>query len=336
MIARKATLIVLAWNRWDLTKRCLDSLSGTDLSGAEVLVVDNGSTEDSSEETLRHGARWIRLDRNVSLARALNHGVQAASGSVVLLLNNDMRFHRDMVANMVAELASDPNVFAVDARQLDWDGTRAVHEATFLALARPAGGVAADEIIPGIYLVQRTVSESCEVVMGSGANLMIRKPMFESVGGLDERMQSGFEDIDLCWRARLAGWRTVFAPSAICWHKVGASSATVEGRRTRLRGTLAGRLLFAGKLLPPRFVAAVWTATLAGTLRDLLIPSAREKFIRERLGVIAATLGNVPDMRAERRLLFRTAGTSPAALLEELLGLGLQSGDVPDPLSNQS
>ena len=76
---RKATLIVLAWNRWDLTKRCLDTLGETDLTGAEVLVVDNGSEDETPEGLKSYG--WLRvLPPGHSRRACLPHGACARSG----------------------------------------------------------------------------------------------------------------------------------------------------------------------------------------------------------------------------------------------------------------
>lgn len=314
--------IVLNWNGVHHLAECLPSLAAQSYRNLELLVVDNGSTENSRDITCAHNARWVRLDTNVSLARALNLGVQAASGDVVLLLNNDMRFDRELIRHMVGELVRDPKIFAVDAKQLDWDGTRAVHQATFLADTDQDTGAVADEIVPGLYLTQRPATEPCDVAMGSGANLMVRREMFENLGGLDERMQMGLEDVDLCWRAWLENWRTVFVPSAICWHRVGASSVTAQGRRSRLRGTLAGRVLFATKLLPARYVLAAWSATVGGTLRDFAIPGGEDKFAGERVRVIGEVLGYLPALLAERRLVFQRARTTPTAQLARMLDLG--------------
>src|ERR1700730_10284484 len=91
---RPATLIVLCWNRWALTARCLGTLRATDLTGAEILVVDNGSTDETANRLNEiRGVEVLRLPRNVGFVRGNNAGIAAADpDSDVVLLNNDLIF----------------------------------------------------------------------------------------------------------------------------------------------------------------------------------------------------------------------------------------------------
>ncbi|HZI67651.1 MAG TPA: glycosyltransferase, partial [Thermoanaerobaculia bacterium] len=91
MIERHATLVVLAWNRWDLTRRCLDSLRQTDLSGADVIVVDNGSTDETPQALVPYTSwlRVIRNSRNLGFVGGNNVAIgEADPDSDVVLLNN--------------------------------------------------------------------------------------------------------------------------------------------------------------------------------------------------------------------------------------------------------
>ena len=89
---RKATLIILAWNKWPLTRRCLETLRESDLTGAEVMVVDNGSTDETPQRLAE--MPWVRtltLPRNLGFVRGNNAGIEVADPeSDVVLLNNDM------------------------------------------------------------------------------------------------------------------------------------------------------------------------------------------------------------------------------------------------------
>src|SRR5262249_10275082 len=134
MTLRKATLIVLAWNRWDLTKRCLDTLQQTDLTGADVLVVDNGSEDETARELQSYG--WLRVVRNptnLGFVRGNNAGIVAADpDSDIVLLNNDLEFsQRDWLQRLRQCARSAPDVGIVGCRLRLPDG-RLLHAGAFI------------------------------------------------------------------------------------------------------------------------------------------------------------------------------------------------------------
>ena len=96
MSDREATLIVLAWNRWNLTERCLSSLLETDLPGCDIIVVDNGSTDETPRRLKDYpGIQVITLEHNVGFVRGNNAAIEAAApDSDIVLLNNWVTLHR--------------------------------------------------------------------------------------------------------------------------------------------------------------------------------------------------------------------------------------------------
>lgn len=313
--------VVVNWNGANHLADALPSLRDQSYASMDTIVVDNGSTDDSRRICEGAGATWLPLGKNAGFGPALNAGARAANGEILLLLNNDMRFERDFVLNMVEQIALDSNVFAVDAVQYDWEGSRVVHQATFVSDEKPEDGSDAAEIVPGLYTIQRPVPGAISVMMSSGANLMIRRDRFLSLGGLDERMPIGFEDFDICWRGLLRGWKIMFAPDAVCWHRISAASSSEAGQRSRFHGTLAGRLLFATKLLPRRYAAAAWGATLGGFARDLTSGARNGYYPAERARVILNAAGYLPELLRERTALFASANQGPDQLLRSLIRL---------------
>lgn len=253
--------IVANWNGARDLAACLPSIVAQDYPALEVIVVDNGSTDDSQEVVREVGARWLALGRNIGLAGALNAGAEMAAGEFLLFLNNDLRLAPDFVRNLVLPLARDPGLFAADGLQWDWEGRARVHGRTRLVPARHGLGMP--------QILQDYPSNTAVAFMASAANALVRRWMFAELGGWDDAYFIGWEDVDLFWRAWQRGWGTVFVPTAVCWHKVGSSGATTQGARIRLGGSLEGRLYFATKCLPARSAAAVWVQTLAGLLRDV-------------------------------------------------------------------
>lgn len=225
------TLVVLAWNRWDLTKRCLDSLGDTDLSDAEVLVVDNGST-DGTPEGLRE-YDWIRVIRNetnLGFVRGNNVGIAAAvPSSDVVLLNNDVEFREsDWLRKLRACAGSDPKIGVVGCRLVVPDG-RLLHAGTFIlpetmwgqqigSLEKDIGQYASDRDVEGIVF----------------ACAYIKREVLERVGGLSEDFESYFEDTDYCLRAHEAGFRTVVCGGVTLVHREHGSTDGDPGAFERI------------------------------------------------------------------------------------------------------
>ena len=311
----KVSAIVVNWNGAKELESCLPSLLAQSYRPMEIIVADNASSDDSAAVAQRFDVRWVGLDRNWGLAGALNRGAQAATGDLVLFLNNDMRFHEKFVEYMVSEIVSDPSIFSVDALQFDWNGENKVHLATSLARSRVEK--LDDPLVPGLFIRQRDESASTPALMSSAANMLARKAMFVEIGGFDERLPLGYEDVELCWRAWVRGWKTVYAPAAICWHRVGCSSQSTEGASIRYRGTLAGRLLTSTKLLPFNYALQTWLSTLAGLARDVLL--LKWANVLARLRVLKECVVHLPDLLRERREIFRAQSTTPAMQLVRLM-----------------
>ncbi|HWW95270.1 MAG TPA: glycosyltransferase, partial [Vicinamibacteria bacterium] len=127
------SLVVLAWNHWELTRRCLQSLAETDLAGAEVVVVDNGSTDETPAGLASLG--WVRvvtLPRNLGFTGGNNAGIAATRGSDVVLLNNDLILtQRDWLSRLRQCAQEDPTIGVVGCRLTLPDG-RLQHAGTYM------------------------------------------------------------------------------------------------------------------------------------------------------------------------------------------------------------
>lgn len=309
--------VVVNWNGASHLEICLPSLLSQSYRPLEIIVVDNASSDGSAAVAQRFGVRWLPLDRNMGLAAALNRGAQAAAGELVLFLNNDMRFHVAFVDSMALSLAQDPDVFSVDAVQYDWAGTKPVHMATRLTTERRAVEFCYS-MLPGLYVLQETCGSPTNVLMSSAANMLVRKSMFHSLGGFDERLPLGYEDVELCWRAWVRGWKTILNPAAICWHRVGASSQSTDGAaRMSIRGILCGRLLTATKLLPIQYVVTTWLGTFAGLAVD--IGHLRWKRTMDRARVLTEFMWYLLPLVRERHEIYSSGQTSPSEQLKRLL-----------------
>ena len=212
-VSRRVAIVVLCWNRWDLTERCLDSLRAhTDAADADVFVVDNGSSDATPHELAkRTDVRVIRNERNLGFVRGNNVGLAAVPRDMdVLLLNNDVVVRDDGWLDALRRTAhAAPDVGVVGCRLVLPDG-RLLHAGTIIlpdtcwgqqigSLEDDVGQYAGDRDVQGIVF----------------ACAYLKRELIERIGGLAEDFESYFEDTDYCLRAREAGFRTVCCGAVI-------------------------------------------------------------------------------------------------------------------------
>jgi GT2 family glycosyltransferase len=235
-MAPQASLIVLAWNRWDLTARCLETLRATDLADASVLVVDNGSTDETPARLAEMAAagwpRVLTLPQNVGFVRGNNAGIAAADPAAdVVLLNNDLVFTQvDWLSRLRAAAAASPRVGVVGCRMVLPDG-RLLHAGTYIlpdtCWGQQIGALEKDfGQYPGTREVEGIVF----------ACAYIKRAVIDRIGGLALDFESYFEDTDYCLRARQAGFATVVAGDVTLVHDEHGSTQGTEGALMRLFG----------------------------------------------------------------------------------------------------
>lgn len=312
--------IVLNFNGAKYLPDCLLSLAPQTYPKFEVLVADNGSSDDSKTVAADYAVRWVPLGRNFGLAHATNMAASHATGSLLVFVNNDMRFGPSFIETLVEPFLCQPDLFATDARQLDWSGDNEVHLATRLRRRSLSGTFVGGGLFPRHELEQVAVSTACDEVQASGAGMAVRRSMFDELAGFDADFLFSWEDMDLCWRAWLRGWRTMFVPKAVCWHHVSASAASTSGSLYRYRGALGGKILFAMKHLPAEDVVLTGALALAGVIRDLAHGKPSEAWRRLQVAIEFGRF--LPGALKARRREYREAGTSPRRHLRRLSSIG--------------
>ena len=224
----RLSIVIPTWNQKDLLTACLRSLYVQTFRDFETVVVDDGSTDDTAKAIERDypEARLVRLPENRGFCVAANAGIREASGEFILLLNNDMTLDADCLARLVA--AADASDAALLAPLVLWrDDPSHIYGAgdRQCVNGRP-------ESIGFRCALDGFVFPEAIFGVSAGAGLY-RRAVFDRIGLLDERFIAYFEDSDLNFRARLAGFGAALVPEARAYH-VGAAS--IEGRtwwRTR-------------------------------------------------------------------------------------------------------
>jgi len=220
-VAPQVSIVIPAFNNLALTKACLNSLIETPCTiPFEIIVVDNASTDGSVEflrEREKTGAiRLITNPSNEGFARACNQGAQAARGPLLLFLNNDTRVTPRWLESMV-EASARPQVGIVGAKLL-YANDRIQHAGIGFINGipdHPHRNAAADA---------PEVNQFRELDMVTGACFLIHRDLHLKLAGFDETYRNGVEDIDLCLRARAAGWKVVYEPRTAVYHLEGQSA----------------------------------------------------------------------------------------------------------------
>jgi GT2 family glycosyltransferase len=217
------SVIIPNWNGAHHLPTCLNSLRAQTHDDVEIIVVDNASTDDSLEVLACYpDVRTVALPANRGFTGACNAGFEATSGAVQVLLNNDTEVDPAWLAHVAAAFESHPEVGIVASKMLLFDRRDVFHTAgdyvTLDGLAHNRGVWQQDE---GQYDHPAYVFSAC------GGSAAYRTAMLEEIGRLDDDFFFSFEDVDLAWRAQLAGWRCLYVPEAVVYHKLKASGGGV-------------------------------------------------------------------------------------------------------------
>jgi GT2 family glycosyltransferase len=222
---RHVSIIVLCWNRWDLTSRCLESIHRcTDLTNVDVIAVDNGSEDETPAKLQKIG--WVRVVRseiNLGFVRGNNLALELTDpSSDVLLLNNDTEILESGWIERLQEAAhAAPDVGIVGCRLLHRDGVLSCAGAYLVPDTCRGHFIGVWEKDVGQYPLDRDVP----TVIFAAA--YIRREVLASIGNLSEAYESYFEDTDYCLRAREAGFRVICCGRVSILHHVAGST---EGR----------------------------------------------------------------------------------------------------------
>ncbi len=184
----------------------------------EIVVVENGSGDDSAERLKRvAGINLVVSTTNEGFAGGCNIGVGASSGEYIALLNNDAKPDAAWIRAAVARFEESDQIGAVASRVLDWDGNLVDYIGSAMTWYGMGYKPFTAEAIPAL------AEERKDVLFGTGSAMFVRRSVYEALGGFDERYFMFFEDVDLGWRLNLAGFRYVYEPASLAFHKHHAS-----------------------------------------------------------------------------------------------------------------
>lgn len=290
------SVVIPHWNAVRFLPTCLDALKRQTYPHIEVIIADNNST-DGSRELIKRDYPWVRLlelDRNYGFAGACNAGMEAAKGEVIALLNNDTEVDPGWAAAVMDAFARYPEIGSVASKMLLFDRRDHIHTAgdlfTVDGRAVNRGVWQRDE---GQYDREEFVFSAC------GGSSAYRRAMLDDIGLLDTDFFFSIEDVDLGWRAQLAGWRCLYTPAAVVYHQLSASGGGVTASYYTGRNQIY--------LLAKDYPAALWRKYSGQIVRTQArqaweaLRAWRGDAARARLrGMLAGLLG-LPKMLRKRR-----------------------------------
>jgi GT2 family glycosyltransferase len=210
------TAIVPVWNGRALLERLLASLEAQTAPAAELLVVDNGSTDGAPESARARGARVIPMGRNAGFAAAVNRGIRESRGEWIAVLNSDVELAPDYFSKLLA--AGSTAVWFATGKILA-EGSSHRIDATFDALCR--GGTAWR--VGNGRADGPAFSLACPIWSAPWTAALFRAELFQQVGLLEESFESYLEDVDFGLRCAAHGFAGQYVPEALAWHRGSAT-----------------------------------------------------------------------------------------------------------------
>jgi GT2 family glycosyltransferase len=254
------SIIVPHYNGAHHLVTCFKALQGQTYSCLEIILVDNGSTDDSVALVRREfpEVKIIELGQNLGLTGAINRGIGLAQGPLIVPLNNDTEVSPSWAQALVEAADTHPEAGIIACKMLLFSERDRLHS------AGDGFGVDGIPINRGVWQKDEgQFDQDVYIFGGCGGAVAYRREMLEDIGLFDEDLFMYLEDVDLNWRAQLAGYRTVFAPKAAVYHHLSATGGGVIASYFTGRNTL----FVLAKNLPGPLFRRHWRAILKAQLK---------------------------------------------------------------------
>lgn len=325
-LLKRVAVVILNWNGRGLMEEFLPSVVAcTPGEWADVIVADNGSTDDSIEmlEAKFPTVGIIRLDNNYGFAEGYNQALQHVRHEYTVLLNSDVEVTPGWLDAPIAAMDADANIAAVQPK------IRAQRNKDYFEYAGAAGGFIDRYGYPYcrgrvLHIVEKDLGQydtPADLLWATGACLFVRTAVYKEAGGLDAGFFAHQEEIDLCWRLRSRGYRLVCTPTSVVYHVGGATLSVESPRKTFLN--FRNNLLMLYKNLPEKDLkhvmrARFWLDYIAA-LKFLLtghLPNARAVYEARQ-----AFFDMIPEYAAKRHenLKKTTLADIPELMRESLI-----------------
>lgn len=219
-----ASIIIVNYNGADLLRECLASLLKTEYSSFEIIMVDNNSSDNSIKLVNEEFplCKVIRLPENKGFALGNNIGSTYAKGKYLVFLNNDTVVTPSWLGELIAAMEKDPDIAIAQSMLLKSNVNNEIDSSGDFATRF---GRTYNSKRQGFHAPR-------EILSARGAAMIVKKDIFEILGGFDEDFFISFEDVELGWKAWIYGYKVVMVPSSIVYHSGGSTMSKESGLMT--------------------------------------------------------------------------------------------------------
>jgi len=234
----KVAIVILNWNGRHYLQQFLPYVLASTYKNIDIIVADNGSTDDSVSFLKQHypQVRIILFDNNLGYAKGYNEALKQITADYYILLNSDVEVQPSWIEPMVDLLEADKEIGACQPKLLSYN------KRNYFEYAGAAGGwidkygypFAKGRIFDVSEEDKGQYNDTAQVFWASGAALFIRASVFHACNGFDEYFFAHQEEIDLCWRLQLAGYKIYSCPSATVYHVGGGTLPKGNSKKTFL------------------------------------------------------------------------------------------------------
>ena len=290
------SVIIPHYNGIDHLQTCLTALREQTYPDIEVILADNGSQDESVAFVQENfpAVRVLELGHNLGLATAINRATRIAQGDIIAPLNNDTEVAPQWAEALVQRLNEFPEAGIVASKMLLFDQRNTLHSA--------GDGFGRDGIPVNRGVWQKDEGQfdnDTYIFGGCGGAVAYRRTMLDEIGLFDEDLFMYLEDVDLNWRAQLAGYKAVFAPNAVVYHHLSATGGGAFASYYTGRNTILVLL----KALPAPLLRKYWPQIIRAQLNisyDAL-KAWRGEAARARLKGQLTALAHMPRWLSKRR-----------------------------------
>ncbi len=296
--AATVSIVIPNWNGMEHLSSCLESVRRQTYKAAEVILVDNGSTDGSTGfiKTSFPEVILILFGTNRGFAAAVNRGIETATGDIIALLNNDIELEPQWLERAMSGLLHHKEAGSAACKMLRYDN-RTIIDAVGDGLTRGA-----NPLTRGAGMHQGAISDREEFIFGACAGAALyKKGLFTSVGTFDESFISYYEDADLAFRSQLAGFKCIYVPSAVCYHKRGATAKKMKAHypiRMQERNLTAFHI----KNIPAMVLLRRFPVILASRIRRLFRLTLSGLGVPAWSGLLEG-LALIPEMIRKRKII---------------------------------